>query len=134
MINSILHHLGIGITDPNNFIKFFDELFVDLLKMEKEDTWESVAGYKGRGTRFYIYKVQKGTPPGSLQHIALTAKNKGEVDKIYKWALRNNINIVDEPKRHPEYGGDYYAFFFEGPDKIKFEIVYLTESDKAQPL
>ena len=123
MINSILHHLGIGITDPNNFIKFFDELFVDLLKMEKEDTWESVAGYKGRGTRFYIYKVQKGTPPGSLQHIALTAKNKGEVDKIYKWALRNNINIVD-----------YYAFFFEGPDKIKFEIVYLTESDKAQPL
>lgn len=134
MINSILHHLGIGLSNPEKFLLFFDELFVDLFQMKKEDTWEAVTGYKGRGTRFYLYKIKKGEPPGSLQHLAFTARSRDEVDKIYQWALKKNIAIIDEPMDHPEYGGDYYAFFFEGPDKIKFEVVYLTEGDKAQPL
>jgi hypothetical protein len=65
MINSLIHHLGIGLRDPQAAESFFDALLVEYLGMEKEEVWESVAGYKGRGTRIYLYP--------SIDSLELTA-------------------------------------------------------------
>lgn len=134
MINSVIHHLGIGLCDPQAAESFFDALLVEYLGMAKEEVWESVAGYKGRGTRIYLYPVKAGQPPGALQHIAFTARSRQEVDRFAVWAIEKGIQIIDPPCAYAKYGGDYYAVFFQAPENLKLELVYLTEVDKAQPL
>ena len=134
MINSLIHHLGIGLQNPQAAEPFYDALLVEYLGMVKEDVWESVAGYKGRGTRIYLYPVKNGTPPGALQHLAFTARSKQEVARFAIWAKEKEIEIVDAPCTYAKYGGDYYAVFFKAPENLKLELVYLTEADLAKPL
>ena len=134
MINSLIHHLGIGFRDPQAAEPFFDALLVEYLGMAKEEVWESVAGYKGRGTRIYLYPVKEGTPPGALQHLAFTARSRAEVDRFAIWATERAIKIIDPPRTYAKYGGDYYGVFFQAPENLKLELVHLTESDLAKPL
>ena len=134
MINSVIHHLGIGFQDPQAAEFFFDALLVEYLGMAKEEVWESVAGYKGRGTRIYLYPVKVGIPPGALQHLAFTARSKQEVDRFAIWAREKKIEIIAPPRTYTKYGGDYYAVFFQAPENLKLELVYLTEVDRAKAL
>ena len=134
MINSLIHHLGIGLQDPHAAEAFYDALLVEFLGMEKEEVWESVAGYKGRGTRIYLYPIKAGRSPGALQHLAFTARSKQEVDRFAIWATQKRIKIIDPPCAYAKYGGDYYAVFFQAPENLKLELVYLTEADRAKPL
>ncbi len=134
MINSVLHHLGIGIARPAAAEKFFDALLVEFLGMTKEKCSEAAAGWKGRGSRLYLYPLESGTPPGALQHLAFTARSRSEVDRFARWARERSIEIIEGPVECPQYGGDYYAVFFRGPEGIKLELVHLTEADRANPL
>ena len=134
MINSVIHHLGIGLRDPRSAESFFDRLFVEFLGLEKEAPTEAVAGWKGRGARFYLYPVSSGTDSGSLQHLALSARTRSEVDKFAEWASTRGVRITSGPKPYPEYGRDYYAVFFDGPEGLRLELVHLTELDGATPL
>lgn len=134
MINSIIHHLGIALRDPRAAEPMLDRLFVDFLGLQKEVTTEAIAGWKGRGSRFYVYPLDGGATPGALQHIAFTARTRAEVDAFPRWALENGVAVSTQPKSYPDYGGDYYAVFFNGPEDLRFELVYLSESDGATPL
>jgi catechol 2,3-dioxygenase-like lactoylglutathione lyase family enzyme len=134
MINSIIHHLGIGLRDPNAGEPFFDRLFVDFFGLQKEVTQEAVAGWKGRGARFYIYPIASDESRGTLQHLAFAARSRAEVDQFVRWARTQDVPITAGPKAYPEYGGDYYAVFFSGPERLRLELVHLTEQDGADPL
>ena len=134
MINSVLHHLGIGMIEPERAEAFFDSLLVDFLDLEKEITQEAIAGWKGRGTRFYLYSIRAGSGPGSLQRLAFTARSRAEVDSFADWAASRSIRILSGPRAHPEYEGDYYAVFFEGPEGLRLELVHLSEADGAASL
>jgi len=129
VINSIIHHLGIGLRDPKSAEAFFDQLFVEFLGLQKEVTQEAVAGWKGRGTRFYIYPIVPGERPGTLQHLAFAARSRAEVDQFVSWARARDVPITVGPKAYPEYGGDYYAVFFVGPESLRLELVHLTDED-----
>src|SRR5690606_14271137 len=113
---------------------FFDSLLVEYLGMEKEQVWESRAGWKGRGSRIYLYERAPGMEGHSLQHLAFAARSRGEVENFPAWASRRGIELMGEPKAFPEYGGDYYAAFFFGPDRLKLELVHLSENDGANAL
>jgi glyoxylase I family protein len=134
VINSVIHHLGIGFARPKFAEAFFDALLVEFLGMAKEECSEAAAGWKGRGSRLYLYPIASGSPPGALQHIALTARTRAEVDRFACWARERFIEVIEGPMEYPEYGGDYYAIFFRGPEGIKLELVHLTEADHAEPL
>ena len=134
MINSVIHHLGIGLQHPKAAEPLFDAVLVDYLGMEKEEVQEAVAGWKGRGTRIYLYPVKQGTPPGGLQHLAFTARNRREVEDFPSWARARTLEILSPPRDYPEYGGDYFAVFFRGPEDMRLELVYLSEADHATPL
>jgi hypothetical protein len=131
MSNSVIHHLGIGLNDPHAAEEYFDRLFVGYLGLEKERTSEAVAGWKGRGTRIYLYALcdgaAPGAGPGTLQHLAFTARTRGEVDAFPAWAVRNGVVITTAPRPFPKYGGDYYATFFTGPEGLRLELVYFAE-------
>lgn len=134
MINSVIHHLGIGLHNPKAAEPLFDAVLVAYLGMEKEEVQEAVAGWKGRGTRIYLYPVKQGTPPGGLQHLAFTARNRRKVEGFPAWARAHNMEILGPPRDYPEYGGDYFAVFFRGPEDMRLELVYLSEEDRALPL
>ena len=102
--------------------------------MDREVVSESLAGWKGRGTRIYLYKSNFDQINFNLQHLALTARNRDEIDKFSYWAETEGISIISGPKAYPEYGEDYYAIFFSGPDDIKLELVHLTEENGDQTL
>lgn len=131
MKNSVLHHLGIGLADPRAAEPFFDRLFVGFLGLAKEETQEAVAGWKGRGTRFYLYPVRDGAAPGALQHLAFTAESREEIHRFCDWARANGVALRGEPRPYPEYEGDYYAVFFDGPESLRLELVHLSEPDDA---
>ena len=134
MINSVVHHIGIGVARPAAAEPFFDALLVEFLGMTKEVCAEAAAGWKGRGSRIYLYPIDAGSTPGALQHLAFSARDRAEVDRFPSWAQRHSKEILDGPEECPEYGGDYYAIFFRGPEGLKLELVHLTEADHAPPL
>lgn len=134
MINSVIHHLGIALRDPKFAEPMLDRLFVGFLGLVKEHTTEAIAGWKGRGARFYIYLRSSGVAPGALQHLAFTARTRTEVDAFPQWAHEHGFAVAGPPQSYPEYGDDYYAVFFNGPEDLRFELVHLSESDGAAPL
>jgi len=134
VINSVIHHLGIGLQNPAAAERFFDPFLVGYLGMSKERTTEAVAGWKGRGSRIYLYPLDSGAVSGALQHLAFTARTPAEVDAFLAWAAQHGIPITAGPQAYPEYGRDYYAVFFTGPEGLKLELVHLSEADGAEPL
>lgn len=61
-----------------------------------------------------------------LNHLAFKLNSKEDVDKFHKdFLIKNNIKtLYDTPKPFPEYSDNYYAVFFEDPDRIKIEVAY----------
>ena len=129
MNDCVLHHLGIGLADPRAAIDFFERLFVGFLGLAREETQEAVAGWKGRGTRFYLYPVREGAVSGALQHLAFTARSRDEVEEFVGWARAHGVALRSMPRSYPEYGGDYHAVFFDGPEGLRLELVHLSEPD-----
>jgi catechol 2,3-dioxygenase-like lactoylglutathione lyase family enzyme len=62
--------------------------------------------------------------PGAMHHLAFRAKDRAEVDRLYREIRAIGANIVHAPRIFPEHGPDYYATFFKDPDGIKYEIVH----------
>ena len=134
MINSAIHHVGLSFSDVNAAEQYFDALLVDFMGLTKESVWEARAGWKGRGIRVYLYPGTSCRQPGVLHHLALTARNKDEVDAFARWAAARGWAIAKQPQSYSEYGGDYYAVFFHGPEGLRLELVHLTEEDEAVPM
>ncbi len=58
-----------------------------------------------------------------LNHLAFHVESRSEVDAFTKKLKNRNVLILYE-NQHPYAGGkDYYAVFFEDPDRIKVELV-----------
>ena len=58
-----------------------------------------------------------------LNHLAFYASSKEEVDQFHQNVLvTNNITCLYE--KSPSGDDDYYAVYFEDPDRIKIEVVF----------
>ena len=62
-----------------------------------------------------------------VNHLAFGVSKKEDVDKFYQeFLIPHGIKpLYNTPKRFPEYTEQYYAIFFEDPDRIKLEVVFL---------
>jgi catechol 2,3-dioxygenase-like lactoylglutathione lyase family enzyme len=60
--------------------------------------------------------------PG-LNHLAFHAADRAQVDRLTHEVLARGWTLL-YPERHPHAGGpDSYALFFEGPERLKLELV-----------
>jgi catechol 2,3-dioxygenase-like lactoylglutathione lyase family enzyme len=73
----------------------------------------------------HAFKVYE---PG-LHHIAINAGSKQQVDGALEIVENANLEILDGPGEFPFAVGGYYAFYFLGPDNLKFEVVHMPELD-----
>lgn len=62
-----------------------------------------------------------------VNHFAFSVSEKEDVDKFYReFLVPREIKVLyGSPKLFPEYSEKYYAVFFEDPDRIKLEVVFL---------
>lgn len=125
-----MHHIEIYVSDLSKSRKFYSWL-LELLDFELFQEWSE--GFSYKKDLFYIVFVQtkeKYLDNGynrcniGLNHLAFKCSSKEKIDRIRDELKDMGMNLLYDDK-YPYAGGeDYYALYFEDPDRIKLEIVY----------
>jgi catechol 2,3-dioxygenase-like lactoylglutathione lyase family enzyme len=131
----MLHHVEIYVSDLEKSIEFWD-WFLITLGYEQYQKWEHGISWKYNETYLVFVQTEQRfleipyhRSRVGLNHLAFHAKSKEHVDSITKELEEKGISILYKD-RHPYAGGkDYYAVFFEDPDRIKVELVAPTNKD-----
>lgn len=132
-IETSFNHLQIYISNPKLSIPFYKELLTYLgYIIVKED--KTHLGMRNGPTDIWL----KESPLDSkslgfnrrnvgINHLAFGVSKKEDVDKFYReFLLPHGIKpLYNSPRQFPEYTKRYYAVYFEDPDRIKLEVVFL---------
>ncbi|MCF8610225.1 VOC family protein [Gordonia sp. HY285] len=64
-----------------------------------------------------------------INHIALWARNRNEVDRFHReFLVARGISVTDEPRDYPQYWPGYYAVFFDDPiNGIHWELAWIPK-------
>jgi catechol 2,3-dioxygenase-like lactoylglutathione lyase family enzyme len=127
--NGKLHHVEIYVSDLKRSRVFWSWILGRLgYKLYQE--WDCGFSYILDETYIvFVQTEQKFLEPQynrkrtGLNHIAFKTESRKEIDILTDELKQKGINILYKDK-HPFAGGDdYYAVFFEDPDRIKVEVV-----------
>lgn len=134
-MESSLYHIQINVSNAQISLPFYKDVFSYLNYKIIDESPEHI-GVSNGTTDFWIIqteKKQKDTrfhrkAPG-LNHLAFKVSSKEEVDLFVKEFLQEKkVKILyNGPKLYPQYKEGYYAVFFEDPERIKIELVYIPE-------
>ena len=124
-----LHHIEIYVSDLEMSIQFY-RWFLESMGYQEFQKWESGISWKlGETYLVFVQTEEKHLDVPyhrcrtGLNHLAFHGKSKQHVVQITNELEKRNIPILYADK-HPYAGGDdYYAVFFEDPDRIKVELV-----------
>lgn len=131
-MKAVFNHLTLNVSNFEKSSAFYKNLFQYLeaefikdepnhlgVRLGEGEIWirETESEYKKQGFH------RKAT---GLNHLAFRVEKKEEVDLFYTEFLkiRNIPSLYGSPAHYP-YTEKYYAVYFEDPDRIKLEIVYL---------
>lgn len=128
-ITGKLHHVEIYVSDLKKSTEFWS-WFLGKLGYEIYSKWDSGISYILGETYIVFVQTEKKYLDEpyhrcrtGLNHLAFHAESKKHVDEITNELRKKGITILYEDK-HPYAGGEnYYAVFFEDPDRIKVELV-----------
>jgi len=70
----------------------------------------------------FARRVHDRNAPG-FNHLAFTAENRPDVEKLYEVLKQTGATILDAPAEYP-YSPGYFAVYFTDPDGLKFEFAY----------
>ncbi|WP_205617892.1 VOC family protein [Atopococcus tabaci] len=125
----MLHHVELYVSELHASITFWGWLLEEL-GYEPFQEWESGKSWKLVET--YLVFVQADEEfldipyhrrRVGLNHLAFHAASRQQVDELTRKLEEKGIRIF-YPEKHPFAGGEnYYAVYFEDPDRIKIEIV-----------
>ena len=123
-----LHHIEIYVKDLNKSIEFWG-LLLDELGYKEYQNWEQGISYILEKTYIVFVQVEEKFLDipyhrcrAGLNHLAFHGGSREFVDKVTLKLREKNVKILYEDK-HPYAGGaDYYAVYFEDPDRMKVEI------------
>ncbi len=130
-MNAHLEHIIINVSDPKKSFPFYKDLlgyFGYQVIMEAEDH----LGMKKKGdvSFWFVLTDSEFIPNGfhrkntGLNHFCFNMDSKEDIDKFTEEYLkpRGIETLYETPKAFPEYTPNYYAVFFEDPDRMKIEI------------
>ncbi len=125
----MLHHVEINVSNLPKTIEFWGWLLTEL-GYEEYQKWDSGISWKHQETYLVFVQAEERfldipyhRSRVGLNHLAFHAKSRGHVDEMTEKLKERGVNILYFDK-HPYAGGpDYYAVFFEDPDRIKVELV-----------
>lgn len=123
-----LHHIELYVKNLKQSKEFWGWLLNELGYTHYQE-WNAGISYKLDATYIDIVQVEDNySMPDyhrkhiGLNHLAFHGESKAFVDEITEKLKEKNVPILYLDK-HPYAGGpDYYAVFFEDPNRIKVEI------------
>lgn len=123
-----LHHIEIYVSDINKSKDFWGWLLKELGYTEYQ-SWPQGISYILDNTYIVFVQVEERFLDipyhrcrAGLNHLAFHGESKEFVDDMTLKLKNRGVDILYEDK-HPYAGGpDYYAVFFEDPDRMKVEI------------
>jgi catechol 2,3-dioxygenase-like lactoylglutathione lyase family enzyme len=125
----MLHHVEIYVSNLDKSVEFWGWLLTEL-GYEQYQKWELGISWKYQETYLVFVQAEErflDVPYHrcrvGLNHFAFHARSREHVDELTATLIKKEIPILYKEK-HPYAGGsDYYAVFFEDPDRIKVELV-----------
>ncbi|KKS65431.1 MAG: Glyoxalase family protein [Parcubacteria group bacterium GW2011_GWA1_42_7] len=130
-----LDHISINVSSPEISFSFYRDLLCYLEYEIIKDEKDCLAARK-KGTSDLWFKPTEGKhifdgfhrKQTGMNHLAFHVSSKKEVDKFCDEFLepRGIKTLYQTPKAFPEYETDYYAVYFEDPDRIKIEICFIN--------
>ena len=134
-MKTYLGHVQINVKDPIASFMFYKQLFDYFeYKIVAED--KDYFGASNGTTDFWVMTMDEKYKKEpfhrkhvGLNHLCFRVDSKEDVDRFNNEFLKqkNVPTLYDTPKSFPEYAPDYYAVFFEDPDRIKLEVTYYAE-------
>ncbi len=129
-MNGKIHHIEIYVSDLKETTLFWDWLLRDKFSYTLFQKWDSGISFKLGDTYIVFVQTEQKYLENSfnrkntgLNHLAFHCSSRQFVDTLTKELIQKNIRILYD-ERHPFAGGEnYYAVFFEDPDRIKVEVV-----------
>lgn len=129
MKKGIVHHIELYVSNLEKSKEFWTWLLSEL-GYEPFQKWDKGFSWKLGDTYIVFVQVEERYNDISyhrcrvgLNHLAFHLDTKEEVNQITEKLISKNVQILYKD-RHPFAGGpDYYAVFFEDPDRIKVELV-----------
>jgi len=129
MAKGHIHHIELYVSDLEQSMEFWSWFLSDLGYVLYQK-WDKGISYKLEESYFVFVQTEERFMEipyhrcgVGLNHLAFHAESREEVDEMTEKLIHRGINILYED-RYPFAGGeDYYAVFFEDPDRIKVEFV-----------
>lgn len=134
-------HVEFAVLDYDKSIAFYDALFGWLgyssfssMNMEYQSIY-----YMTRYVNPHSYigiqparsggKLTHGEQAVGVNHIALWARNRKEVDRFHReFLIGRGVDVTDEPRQYPQYWPGYYAVFFDDPiNGIHWELAWVPK-------
>lgn len=130
----MLHHVELYVSNLNRSIEFWGWLLTEL-GYQQYQKWESGISWKYQETYLVFVQAEErflDVPYHrcrvGLNHLAFHARSKEHVNEMTAALKMKGIQILYQ-NMHPYAGGhDYYAVFFEDPDRIKVELTAPREN------
>lgn len=124
-----LHHVELYVSELKRTVDFWGWLLEEL-GYHSFQKWEEGHSFKICDTYIVFVQVEERFQEPSyhrcrvgLNHLAFHAASREHVDELTNKLQGKGVPILYQD-RHPYAGGDdYYAVYFEDPDRIKVEIV-----------
>ncbi len=129
-MNGTIHHVEIYVSDLNKTISFWEWLLTKKFSYVISQKWKYGISFLLGDTYLVFVQTEEKFLKHSfnrknigLNHLAFHCTSKEFIEDLTLELREKGVNILYQDK-HPYAGGeDYYAVFFEDPDRIKVEVV-----------
>ena len=137
-LSGSINHLAIAVSDLPQAMKFFTPLLT-LLGYDIGPVFRSGSGAeltvninRNNGTGLNIWQANPTLAarpheiyaPG-FHHLAFNVERREEVGAVREVVEAAGGEILEGPDEYPFGPGGYYALYFLGPDRLKFEVVHM---------
>ena len=143
MLLGSINHVSITVSDLEAAMGFFGPLleFLDFTvgveRHEHAGTRLIVNLNEKNGVAFNIWQAKPGLADHpfevyevGLHHVAFNAATHDQVDEMARLVPRIGGQILEGPGEYPFGPGGYYAVYFLGPDRLKFEFLHMPLAER----
>jgi glyoxylase I family protein len=128
-----IDYVFVAVRDLNTSEEFYDRV-MSVLGFRKRETpinGDLHVVYYNRQFAYSLRPAKEGTPdhdpyaPG-LHHLCFRVVDEAAVDRAGHELRAAGLEVA-EPRYYPEYGPDYYAIYFEVPDRLRLGVMNFRE-------
>jgi glyoxylase I family protein len=143
MARGSICHIALTVDDLERSTAFYDKVFefigfkrVEVPESTQQAMKTRLKAWVGPGYSINIRpskgefadKLRNRSGP-ELNHIAFTAENRSDVEKMHGLLKEIGATVLDPPAEYP-YAPGYFAVYFTDPNGLKFEFAYVPPTKK----